>query len=203
MAALLNSLSGTEQLAATAVLENFLRERRRSRRGIALLGLRGAGKSTIGRLLSKRLDLPFLSVTREIETRAGIGIDDLFNLGGADAYRTLENEVAADLGRRTDQIILETAGGIAGNGEALDIVLASFKTVWLRASPEEHLSRVANQGDTRPMHGNARALEHLKALLAQREAGYARAEITIDTSGRTPQDCVLELETVAAPLLAG
>jgi XRE family transcriptional regulator, aerobic/anaerobic benzoate catabolism transcriptional regulator len=203
LAALMAGLSVTEQWAVVPVVERFIGERRRRSRGIALLGLRGAGKSTLGRLMSQHFNLPFLSITQEIETRAGMGINDLFNLGGAEAYRALENDVAADLSRRTDRIILETAGGITGNSDALETVLSSFKTVWLKATPEEHLSRVANQGDMRPMQGNARALEHLKTLLAQREAEYARAEFTIDTSGKTPQDCVIELEAIAAPLLRG
>ncbi len=198
---LTNAMSAQEQRAALPVLDRFLHDHRRSHRGIALLGLRGAGKSTIGGLFAERHKLPFVSITREIETRAGMTLNDLFNLGGADAYRTLENDVAADLSRRSDQIILETAGGIVGNGQALDIVLASFKTVWLKASPQEHLSRVAKQGDTRPMQGNTRALEQLKALLAQREAEYARAEFTLDTGGKMLEDCVVELEAIAAPFL--
>lgn len=200
---LTSTMSLHEQRAAVPVLEQFLRDRRLARRGIALLGLRGAGKSTLGQLYSKRHNLPFISITREIETRAGMTLNDLFNLGGTDAYRALENDVAADLSHRSDRIVLETAGGIAGNSDALDAILASFKTIWLKATPAEHLSRVANQGDTRPMQGNARALEQLKSLLAQRETEYARAEFTIDTSGRTPQDCLAELEAIAAPLLQG
>lgn len=203
LAALMAGLSASEQRVAVSVVERFIGERRRNLRGIALLGLRGAGKSTLGRLMSQHFNLPFLSITQEIETRAGMGINDLFNLGGAEAYRALENDVAADLSRRTDRIILETAGGITGNSDALESVLSSFKTVWLRATPEEHLSRVANQGDMRPMQGNVRALEHLKTLLAQREAEYGRAEFTIDTSGKTPHDCIVELEAIAAPLLRG
>ena len=203
LAILIAGLSASEQRAVLPVVERFVGERRRHSRGIALLGLRGAGKSTLGRLMSQQFNLPFLSITQEIETRAGMGINDLFNLGGAEAYRALENDVAADLSRRTDRIILETAGGITGNSGALETVLTSFKTVWLKATPEEHLSRVVGQGDMRPMQGNARALEHLKALLTQREADYARAEFTIDTSGKTPQECISELETIAAPLLRG
>ena len=200
---LTSTMSLQEQRAAVPVLDQFLRDRRRAHRGIALLGLRGAGKSTLGQLYSKRHNLPFISITREIEARAGMTLNDLFNLGGADAYRTLENDVAADLSHRSDRIVLETAGGIAGNSDALDAILASFKTIWLKATPEEHLARVAGQGDTRPTQGNARALEQLKSLLAQRETEYARAEFTIDTSGRTPQDCLAELEAIAAPFLQG
>ena len=97
--------------------------------------------------------------------------------------------------------MLETAGGIVGNSEALERILASFKTVWLKAAPEEHLARVAGQGDTRPMRGNPRALGHLKALLASREPDYARADCIIETSGRSIEACLDDLEKVVAPML--
>lgn len=201
LADLLSSMSPAEREGAVAPLQRYLTERRRTLKGIALLGLRGAGKSTLGELFARRHGLPFVSVTRGVEARAGMSLNDLFNLGGSDAYRTLENEVVRDLAGRNDRIVLETAGGIVANGEALDVILGSFKTVWLKASPEEHLARVAGQGDMRPMHGNPRALEQLKALLAQREPEYARAENVLDTSGKTQEACLAELERIAALLL--
>ena len=202
LAALIASMSLAEQASALPILAGHLDERRRQSKGIALLGLRGAGKSTLGRRLAERHHLPFVSVTREIEARAGMSLADLFNLGGPDAYRALENDVIAEMTRRDSPIVLETAGGIVGNSEALDMIHAAFKTVWLKATPEEHLARVAGQGDTRPMHGNPKALEHLRTLLAAREPDYARAECVIDTSGRTIEACLADLERVAAPLLA-
>ncbi len=200
--ALVAGMSLGERESAVPILQRFLAERRRSARGLALLGLRGAGKSTLGRMLSGHLRLPFVSVTREIEARAGMSLGDLFNLGGPDAYRGLENDVVAELSRRTSPMVIETAGGIVGNTQALDVILTSFKTVWLKASPAEHLARVAGQGDTRPIEGNPRALEHLKALLAQRETDYARAECTLDTSGRAIEDCFAELRGIAATIPA-
>ena len=154
----------------------WIEDRRRASKGVALLGLRGAGKTTLGRLLADRHGLAFVSITREIETRAGMSLADLFNLGGPDAYRASRTTSSPISSRRGDRIVLETAGGIVGNSEALDIILGAFKTVWLKASPEEHLARVAGQGDTRPMRGNPKALEHLRSLLGQREPEYARAE---------------------------
>ena len=200
--ALASGMSPSERESAIPILQQFLAERRRSARGLALLGLRGAGKSTLGRMLSAHLRLPFVSITREIEARAGMSLGDLFNLGGPDAYRALENDVVAEIVRRTSPMVVETAGGIVGNSQALDVIFASFKTVWLKASPAEHLARVAGQGDTRPMRGNPRALEHLKALLAQRETEYARAECTLDTSGRSMEDCFAELQDIAATIPA-
>lgn len=202
LAALMSKMSTAELAGAVPVLEAYLAERRRHSRGIALLGLRGAGKSTLGRRLAERHAVPFVSVTREIETRAGMNLSDLFNLGGPDAYRTLENEVVTEVLLRQERIVLETAGGIVGNADALDMILAAFRSVWLKASPEEHLARVASQGDTRPMRGNPKALEHLKTLLAAREPDYGRADCAIDTSGRSIEDSLAELEAVAAPILA-
>ena len=199
LAALAGRMSPAEQQAAAAHLESWFASRRKGRKGLALLGLRGAGKSTLGGRFAARHGLPFLSVTREIEARAGMSLADLFNLGGPDAYRGLENEVVGEFARRDDRIVLETAGGIVGNAEALDLVLGAFTCIWVKASPEEHLARVIGQGDTRPMHGNPKALEHLKALLAAREADYRRSECVLDTSGRTVDDCLAELERLSAP----
>jgi XRE family transcriptional regulator, aerobic/anaerobic benzoate catabolism transcriptional regulator len=198
LADLLRTMSLREQQGAVDLLQRYLRDSRRSLKGVALLGLRGAGKSTIGKLLSERHGLPFISITGEIETRAGMSLDDLFDLGGSEAYRTLENEFVRELNNRNDCIVLETAGGIVANSPALDAIFGSFMTVWLKASPEEHLDRVVRQGDMRPMHGNSRALSHLKSLLAQREQEYARADCVIDTTGRTPEACLRELELLAA-----
>jgi XRE family aerobic/anaerobic benzoate catabolism transcriptional regulator len=202
LADILRSMSLREQQGALDLLQRYLKDSRRSLKGVALLGLRGAGKSTIGKLLSERHGLPFISITREIETRAGMSLNDLFNLGGSEAYRTLENEFVRELSNRTDCIVLETAGGIVANSPALDAILGSFMTVWLKASPEEHLERVVRQGDMRPIHGNPKALSHLKSLLAQREQEYARADCVIDTTGRTPEACLHELEILAAGALA-
>lgn len=201
LAEVIARMSLREQRAAASYLERFLADRRRSLKGLALLGLRGAGKTTIGAMLADRHGLPFLSVTREIENRAGMSLNDLFNLGGPEAYRTLENDVVRDLSGRNDRIVLETAGGIVSNGQALDVILGAFKTVWLKASPSEHLERVIRQGDMRPMQATPKALEHLKNLLASREQEYARADCVLDTTGRTPESCVDELELVAGAVV--
>jgi XRE family transcriptional regulator, aerobic/anaerobic benzoate catabolism transcriptional regulator len=196
-AELVGGMSLSEQQGAIELLQSYLKDRRCSLRGIALLGLRGAGKSTIGGLFAERHGLPFLSVTREIEARAGMSLSDLFNLGGPDAYRLLENEVVRELAGRDDRIIVETAGGIVSNKDAMEVIFNSFKTVWLKAAPEEHLKRVIQQGDMRPMRGWPAALENLKALLAQREPDYAHADCVLDTSGCEPEACVDELDRIA------
>lgn len=196
---ILETLSHTEQGHLVGVVARAVDERRRSLKGIALLGLRGAGKTTIGQAYAARHGLRFVSITREIEARAGLALNELFNLAGQESYRALENDVVADLVKGETGLVLETSGGIVGNGEALDAILANFRTVWVRASAEEHLARVAGQGDMRPMRGNPKALEHLKALLGHREAEYRRAEATLLTSGKTVDACVAELERLLLP----
>jgi XRE family transcriptional regulator, aerobic/anaerobic benzoate catabolism transcriptional regulator len=197
LAELAGSLSLPLQQAAMIYLTPWVMAHRKHPRGIALLGLRGAGKTTIGGRYAERHGMPFVSITREIEARAGMSLADLFNLGGPDAYRALENEVADELSRRDDQIVLETGGGIASNEEALARVLGAFKTVWIKASPQEHLDRVIRQGDMRPARDNPKALDHLKSLLTAREAEYGRAECVLDTTGRSVEACVAELEVIA------
>lgn len=199
---LLATLSPTEQAGLVPLIEQHLADRRRALKGVALLGLRGAGKTTLGTAFAARRGVRFVSITREIEARAGMSLADLFNLGGQDTYRALENDVVAELVRASERVVLETSGGIVGNSEAMDAILASFKTVWLKAAPEEHLQRVTGQGDLRPMHGNPKALEHLKVLLATREGDYARADVVLDTSGKSFDACLAELERIAAPVFA-
>lgn len=201
LARIIATLSAVEQAGLVPVIERAIQDRRRSLKGVALLGLRGAGKSTIGAALAQRHGLRFVSITREVEARAGMALNELFNLAGQESYRALENDVVADLTRSAGAIVLETSGGIVGNVEAMDAIFAHFHTVWLRASPEEHLQRVVGQGDMRPMHGNPRALEQLKALLQQREADYARAEMILVTSGKSIDVCVAELSQIIAPML--
>lgn len=196
LSALINGMSRAEQKGCVPALQTWLDERRRGQRGVALLGLRGAGKSTLGRLLAARHDVPYVSVTREIERRTGIGLDDLFNLGGPDAYRAMENEAINALLNRGDFIVVETAGGIVANKEAMGTIISSFRTIWLKASPEAHLQRVINQGDMRPFQAEPRALEHVRNLLASREDEYARAEFVVDTTDRTPEACLNEIDRI-------
>ena len=202
LARLLAQLSAAEQTGLVPVIERHIVDHRRALKGIALLGLRGAGKTTLGTAFAERHQIRFVSITREVEARAGMGLADVFNLGGQDTYRALENEVVAELVQGTERVVLETSGGIVGNSEALDAILASFKTVWLKAAPAEHLQRVTGQGDLRPMQGNPKALEHLKALLATREADYARADVMLDTTGKSVDACLVELERIAAPVFS-
>lgn len=152
------------------------------RRGVvALIGLRGAGKSTIGPRLASRLSLPFFELDGLIEADAGLSLGEIFAIHGEPWYRRKELAV---LGRFLDQheaAVLATGGGIVGSGEAFELLLKRCTTVWLKAPPAEHLDRVVKQGDTRPTAGRAQALSELKGLLHDREPLYSRADVTVDT----------------------
>lgn len=202
LAARLALLDAAQQQTALALIETHFRVLGPAKRGVALLGLRGAGKSTLGRALAQRCGVPFVSVTREVEAAAGMELAALFDLGGPTVYRRLELEAVNRIAAARAPQVVETAGGIAGHPEALAVVLATFTTVWLRASPQEHLSRVAGQGDLRPMRGNPRAIEHIAALLGEREAGYRRADVMLDTQGRSVDACLEELQDRVGPCLA-
>jgi XRE family transcriptional regulator, aerobic/anaerobic benzoate catabolism transcriptional regulator len=153
------------------------------RQVIALLGLRGAGKTTIGRRLARRLKLPFIELDRRVEEAADLSLAELFSLHGEAYYRRLEREVLEDLLREPRSMVLATGGGLVASTETYGRLRESAVTVWLRARPEDHWNRVVRQGDRRPMADHPQAMADLRALLAAREPLYAKADHTIETSG--------------------
>lgn len=162
-------------------------------RRICLIGLRGAGKSTLGARAGRELGLPFVELNREIEETTGMPIAEVMALYGQDGYRDLEAEALERVTQAHDAMILAVAGGLVAEPETYARLLAQFHTVWLRAEPEEHMARVRAQGDERPMAGNPQAMAQLRALLASREPLYARAEAQLDTSGKTEAAALDEL----------
>ncbi|EEE35804.1 regulator of the anaerobic catobolism of benzoate BzdR [Rhodobacteraceae bacterium KLH11] len=160
---------------------------------ICLIGLRGAGKSTLGRLAAEKLDVPFLELNKEIALHGGMPIDEILALYGPEGYRTLEASSLDRVIENHDRVILAVAGGIVSEPETFNKLLSNFHTIWLKATPQEHMDRVRAQGDERPMAGNADAMEQLKSLLASREALYARASIMLDTSNCALDDSLKEL----------
>ena len=160
---------------------------------IALLGLRGAGKTTIGKQLARQLHVRFLELDKQIEKAADMSLAELFSLYGEDYYRRLERETLAQVLAEKRPMVLATGGGIVESPETFALLKKSAVTVWLRAAPEDHWNRVVSQGDRRPMAEHPQAMADLRALLTAREPLYAGADHTIDTSGRSVDDIVEEL----------
>lgn len=163
------------------------------KRSIALLGLRGAGKSTIGRALARKLHVPFVEVDQRIEEAAGLSLPEIFAMHGEDYYRRLEREVVARLFAAEERFVCAASGGVVTNPEAFEDLRRHATTIWLRASPEDHWNRVLAQGDHRPMGDDPAAMERMRQLLALREPLYARAEHVADTSARGVEETVEDL----------
>jgi len=152
---------------------------------VALIGLRGAGKSTLGKMLADDLDMPFIELSREIEKVAGCSIREIHDLYGTNAYRRYERRALEEAIQIYPEMVLATPGGLVSDPATLNLLLAHCTTVWLQADPEEHMARVAAQGDLRPMAASAEAMEDLKRILAGRAAFYSKADLSVDTSGQT------------------
>jgi XRE family aerobic/anaerobic benzoate catabolism transcriptional regulator len=155
--------------------------------------LRGGGKSTLGKLLAERLEVPFIELDREIEKRSGTTLSAIFDMFGQETFRRAEREALDDVLRQHKSFVVATSGSIVTEPGTLELLLASCFTVWVRAEPVEHMKRVMAQGDMRPMANSARAMDDLISILRSREPLYARAEIALSTSGKTPEQTVAEL----------
>lgn len=160
---------------------------------IALIGLRGAGKSTLGRMLADDLRVPFIELDRVVERVAGCGVGEIHSLYGPAAFRRYElRALEATVGEHA-RAVVAAGGGIVTEGSTYDLLRARCYTVWLRATPEEHMKRVIDQGDLRPMAGHAEAMDDLKRILASRDADYAKADFTFDTGGKPLAEAYLAL----------
>jgi len=158
---------------------------------VALLGLRGAGKTTIGRQLARRLRVRFVELDRRIEQAAQLSLNELFSLYGDEYYRRLEREALTSILAERRPMVLATGGGIVTSPQTYALLEESATMIWLRASPEDHWNRVVSQGDRRPMANHPQAMADLRRLLAEREPLYATAHHTVDTTGR-PVDAVVD-----------
>lgn len=157
---------------------------------VALVGLRGAGKTTVGKLLAKKLNCQFVELDALVEDRAGLPLAQIFEIHGESHFRRLEREALREVLDERWTIVLATGGGLVSNADTYAMLRAAMRTVWLRAKPEEHLARVLRQGDKRPVERRPQALAELRALLAAREPRYREAELTVDTSGASAEDAV-------------
>jgi len=164
---------------------------------IALIGLRGAGKSAIGKLLAARLRLPFVELDRLIEQESGLSLSMIFDMYGQSGFRRFERRCFDELLDRHDRFVLATGGSLVSEPATYDRLLATCYTIWLRATPQEHMSRVIAQGDMRPMAQNPEAMSDLERILAQREHLYRKADATVNTSGQSAEqtlaDCLIKV----------
>jgi XRE family transcriptional regulator, aerobic/anaerobic benzoate catabolism transcriptional regulator len=168
------------------------------RKRITLIGLRGAGKSTLGQALAKSMRRPLVELDKEIEREAGISLSEVFLLYGQAGYRRIEKRCLERIIDSQNEIILTVGGGIVSEPETYNLLLLNCYTVWVRARPEEHMARVVAQGDTRPMAGHAEAMSDLRNILTAREPLYSKADLTLDTSSRSVEASLSELTLAIA-----
>jgi len=162
-------------------------------RRIALVGLRGAGKSTLGARLAAHLRCPFIELNRMIEQDYGASIPDLIEMAGLATFRRYERSCLERVIAEHDAAVIATAGGIVSDAETYALLLRRTHTVWIKARPDEHMGRVMKQGDFRPMAKNREAMADLIAILDARRADYARAQADLDTSGDTVEESLRKL----------
>jgi XRE family transcriptional regulator, aerobic/anaerobic benzoate catabolism transcriptional regulator len=169
--------------------------------GIALIGLRGAGKSTLGKMLAKKIGWNFVELNKEIERENGLSVAEIIALYGQEGFRRMEQASLTALLARKELMVLATGGGIVSEPLTFDLILQSFYTIWLKAEPEEHMARVRGQGDLRPMADDRSAMAELRTILRSREPLYARANAVVDTAGLSVDAAAARLIEAVAPVL--
>jgi XRE family aerobic/anaerobic benzoate catabolism transcriptional regulator len=169
--------------------------------GIALIGLRGAGKSTLGKRLAEKIGWKFVELNKEIERQNGLSVAEIINLYGQEGFRRMEQAALGQLLARKELMVLATGGGIVSEPLTFDLILSSFYTIWVKAEPEEHMVRVRGQGDLRPMAEDPSAMAELRNILLSREPLYARANAVVDTAGLSVDAAAARLFEAVAPVL--
>ena len=167
---------------------------------LALVGLRGAGKTSLGRRLAQAHDLPFVELDDRVEEAAGLSLSEIFSLHGEESYRRLEVEALRILIDEGQPSVVALSGGVVNNPPAMALVRSACRSVWLKAKPEQHMARVLAQGDVRPMADRANAMDELRLLLAQREPLYAQCDARVDTSAHSEDSAFAELLRVSVEL---
>lgn len=164
------------------LMRDFGHEEAVRRNRVALIGLRGAGKTTLGKRLAREMGVPFIELVAEVEKDIGMPVSEVFSLYGQAGYRRLEKRTLERVLKQHERAVFSIGGGIVSQTETYDLLLSSCFTVWLKARPEDHMARVIAQGDLRPMAGNDEAMEDLRRILEAREALYGKADTSIETS---------------------
>jgi XRE family aerobic/anaerobic benzoate catabolism transcriptional regulator len=193
-----HSLAELTQLVETRFLPPDRADRARR---VALVGLRGAGKSTLGRMLARQLGAAFIELDRVVEQDYGANIPDIIEMAGTTTFRRHERAALARVIAEHEAAVITTAGGIVSDRDSYALLLRRSHTIWIKARPEDHMSRVMAQGDFRPMAQNREAMADLVAILDARGADYARAEAQLDTSGETVEQSFAKLLRIATDLL--
>lgn len=175
------------------LMRDFGHEEAVRRKRIALIGLRGAGKSTLGKRLAHEETMPFIELDREIEKETGIPGREIFSLYGQSGYRRIEKRTLERVLRDNPRAVISVGGGVVSQPESFEMLLSQCMTVWVKAQPEEHMARVMAQGDLRPMAGNDEAMEDLKRILEARLPLYAKADTVLDTTGETVDQSFIKL----------
>jgi XRE family aerobic/anaerobic benzoate catabolism transcriptional regulator len=174
-------------------VEELVREEQSPEKSIALIGLRGAGKSTLGAKLAESMKIPFVELDREVEKEAGAALGEVFAMYGQDAFRRFERRALERVLAQHERAVIATGGSLVTDPATYKLLLERCVCVWLKASPDEHMARVIAQGDMRPFKGRSAALDEIRKLLADRDRLYARADVTVDTSGKTLKQALTEL----------
>src|SRR5256886_1198223 len=176
-------------------------QRRMAFAGIALIGLCGAGKSTLGKLLAKKIGWSFVELNKEIEAQNGLSVAEIIALYGQEGFRRMEQNALGQLLARKELMVLATGGGIVSEPLTFDLILSSFYTIWLKAEPEEHMARVRRQGDLRPMADDRSAMAELRNILISLQPLYSRASAVVDTAGLSVDAAGARLFNAVTPVL--
>jgi XRE family aerobic/anaerobic benzoate catabolism transcriptional regulator len=180
--------------AMSRLMREFGNEERERRLRVALVGIRGAGKSTLGSRLSEEMKIPFIELDQEIEKDTGMPLGEIFSLYGQTGYREIEKRLLERVLHEHERGILSVGGGVVSEKETYDYLLANCYTIWIKARPEEYMARVIAQGDFRVMGGSNRAMEDLRRILDAREPLYRKADLYLDTSGNSVDESFAKLK---------
>ncbi|HET7364479.1 MAG TPA: helix-turn-helix transcriptional regulator [Burkholderiales bacterium] len=184
--------------AMGVAVERLVREEETLEKPIALIGLRGAGKSTLGAKLAAALSLPFVELDRAVEKEAGAPLAEVFAMYGQDAFRRFERRALERVLAEQPRAVIATGGSLVTDPGTYDLLLERCRCIWLRANAQDHMTRVLAQGDIRPFKGRSAALDEIRKLLADRERLYGRAGSVVDTSGKSVRQALAELKKVVA-----
>jgi len=200
---LLEGLPPEDQSAAYALLRHRFGGGQGPATRVALIGLRGGGKTTLGQIVARHFDVPFLRLSQMVEEIAGMELAEIFVTMGQKGYRRLELNALQTAIAQHPRAVIETGGSLVSEPATFELLLSSCFTVWVKATPQDHMQRVVDQGDTRPLEGHLKqAMDDLTTILHARSAFYGRADATLNTSSRSIEECATDLTALCSPYLS-